>query len=225
MEITSGIHRINGIKGANCYLVITNATTLVIDTGMPGNAEKIINYVKALGKNPSKIDYIILTHADIDHIGSALELKKLTGARIAIHAGDALILAGKEGFRPAPGLLGVLLKFMMPLLHFHKVEPDLIFKDYLEIEEIEVIHTPGHTDGSICLYLPKKVIFAGDALRSDQEGNIKPPSRKFSADTALAKASIIAISKLEFDILLPGHGAPVIGRASDRVKELLMHLK
>ena len=75
------------------------------------------------------------------------------------------------------------------------------------------------------LYLPGKVIFVGDALRSDSKGNPKPPSRNFSADIAQAKASLIAISQLEFDILLPGHGAPVIGRASSKLKDLLTHLK
>ncbi len=198
---------------------------LIIDTGMPGNGQKIVNYIKALGKNPAKIDCVVLTHADIDHIGSAAELKKLSGASIAIHAGEAATLAGKEGFRPAPGLLGVLLKIITPFLRFQKVVPDVIFQDDSEIKGIKVIHTPGHTAGSICLYLSPKVILVGDALRSDQEGKIKPPARRFSLDTTRAKASIRIISELQFDILLPGHGAPIIGKAADKVKEMLKQMK
>ena len=149
MEITSGIHQINGIRGANCYLVITETKMLVIDTGMPGNGSKIINYIKGLGKNPSDINYVILTHADIDHIGSAAEMKKMTGAKLAIHASDAPILSGKSGFKTIRGPLGVLFKLMARLMRFHAVEPDVILGDDFEIDGFKVIHTPGHTNGSI----------------------------------------------------------------------------
>lgn len=105
MEITSGIHRIDGVRGANCYFVITESKMLVIDTGMPGNGNKIIKYVNRLGRNPSDINYVILTHADIDHIGSAAELKKITGAKLAIHANDAPILWARVDLSPSKGLL------------------------------------------------------------------------------------------------------------------------
>jgi hydroxyacylglutathione hydrolase len=96
MEITSGIHQIDSVRGANCYLVIDESKMLVIDTGMPGNGKKIANYVERLGKDPANISYIILTHADIDHIGSAAELKQMTRAKLAIHNADALILCDKD---------------------------------------------------------------------------------------------------------------------------------
>lgn len=226
MEIISGIHRVDGIRGANCYLYTGAAKMLVIDTGMPGNGKKIIDYVKGLGKDPSDINYIILTHADIDHIGSAAEIKQMTDAKLVIHADDALILSGKSGFKTIKGPLGMLVKLIYLLLRFHPVEPDVILKDNSEMAGFKVIHTPGHTNGSISLYLPGKVIFVGDALKSDSRGNPKPPrSRIFSLDVTQAKASLMAISVLEFDILLPGHGAPVIGKASTKLKELVEHLK
>ena len=221
MEIIPRIHKIDGTRFANCYLAITGAKMLLIDTGMPGNANKIINYVKGLGKNPSDIDYIILTHSDIDHIGSAAEMKKMTGANLVIHANDAQVLSGQSGFRTLRGPLGVLFKLMTKLMRFQSVEPDVILKDDADIGGFRVIHTPGHTDGSICAYLPGKVIFVGDALRSSSRGIPTPPSKYFSADIAKAEESLAKISELEFDILLPGHGAPVIGRASSKLKELL----
>jgi glyoxylase-like metal-dependent hydrolase (beta-lactamase superfamily II) len=227
MEITSGIHRIDGVRGANCYLVITESKMLVIDTGMPGNGNKITKYVRGLGKNPSDISYVILTHADIDHIGSAAEMKRITGAKLGIHANDAPILSGKRGFRTIRGplLVRVLFKVMTRLMRFHSVEPDVILGDDFELDGLKVIHTPGHTDGSICLYLPPKLIFVGDALRSNSKGNPKPLSKVFSADITQAKASLKAISELEFDICLTGHGAPIVGSASTKIKNLLTHLK
>ncbi len=225
MEIVSGIHQVNSIKGANCYLVITGTKMLVIDTGMPGNGDRIINYIKAIGKKPSDIDQVVLTHAHLDHIGSVAETKRMTGAKIAIHASDAPVLCGKSELNNPRGPIGPFFNLMTRLMHFHSVEPDVILENNTDIDGFKTIHTPGHTHGSICLYKQGDVIFVGDALRSDSKGNPRLPSKNFSADSVQAKASLIAIAELEFDILLPGHGAPVIGKASDKLKNLLTHLK
>ena len=225
MEIIPGIHKIDGIRGANCYLVVSGTEMLVIDTGMPGNGNRIINYIKGLGKKASDISCIVLTHADIDHVGSAAELKKMTTAKLAIHEDEAAVLAGKTRGKDVKGLLGLLFKLMSPLIRFHPIDPDIILKDNIDIAGFKVIHTPGHTNGSICLYLSGKIIFVGDALRNDSNGNPRLPSKSMSADIVQAKASLIAISELEFDSLFPGHGAPVIGQASTKLKNLVKDLK
>jgi glyoxylase-like metal-dependent hydrolase (beta-lactamase superfamily II) len=224
MEIIPGIHRIGSIRGANAYLVIGKDEMLVIDTGMPGNAKRIAAYVEGLGKNVSNIKFIILTHADIDHIGSAAELKRMTGARLAIHADDAPILRGKQSFKTIRGPLGVIFKLAMRLIRYHPAEPDIILGADSEIEGFRIIHVPGHTNGSICIYKPGKVIFVGDALKSDSSGNPKPPSRMASLDEAKARASLTTIATLDFDTLLTGHGAPVVSNASQKVKNMVAHL-
>jgi hydroxyacylglutathione hydrolase len=221
MEIIPGIHRIDGVRGANAYLVIGEDETLVIDTGMPGNAKRITAYVEGLGKNLSDIKFIILTHADIDHIGSAAELKRMTGAKLAIHADDASILSGKQSFKTIRGPLGFIFKPAMRLIRCHPVEADVILSADSEIEGFKIIHVPGHTNGSICVYKPGKVIFVGDALRSDSSGKPKPPSRISCLDDVKARASLTTISALDFDTLLPGHGAPVVGNASQKLKNML----
>lgn len=225
MEIVPGIHSINGIRGANAYLFINEGKIIAVDTGMPGNAKRIVAYTERLGKNPSDIKFIILTHADIDHIGSAAELKKITGAKLVIHADDAPILRGQQNFKAVGGPLGFVFKLAMFFMRYHPTEPDIILNDNSEVAGFKIVHTPGHTQGSICLYLPPKVIFVGDALRSDSSGNPKPPSRNLSADMVQAKASFIKISELKFEICLTGHGAPVVGSASTKIGNLLTHLK
>ena len=224
MEIMPGIHRVDGVRGANAYLVIGEDETLAIDTGMPGNANRIVAYIEGLGKNLSDIKFIILTHADIDHIGSAAELKRTTGARLVIHADDAPILRGKQSFKTIRGPLGFIFKLAMSLMRYHPAEPDIILSADSEIKGFRIIHVPGHTHGSICVYKPNKVIFVGDALRSDSSGNPKPPSRMFSLDEAKARASLITISALDFDTLLTGHGAPVVSNASQKVKNMVTRL-
>lgn len=191
---------------------------------MPGNAKRVAAYVEGLGKNPSDIKFIILTHADIDHAGSAAELKRMTGARLAIHVDDAPILRGKQSFKTIRGPLGFIFKLAMSFMRYHPAEPDIILSADSEIEGFRIIHVPGHTNGSICVYKPGKVIFVGDALKSDSRGNPKPPSRMVSLDSAKARASLITISALDFDTLLPGHGAPVVGNASQKVKNMVTRL-
>jgi len=225
MEIIPGIHRIDGVRGANAYLVIGKDEMLVIDTGMPGNAKRIAAYVEGLGKNVSNIKFIILTHADIDHAGSAAELKRMTGARLAIHADDAPILRGKQSFKAMRGPLGFMFKLAMSFMHYHPAEPDIILGADSEIEGFRIIHVPGHTNGSICVYKPGTVIFAGDALRSDSSGNPKPIFWISSLDKAKARASLKTIATLDFDTLFTGHGAPVVSNASQKVKNMVARLK
>ena len=154
----------------------------VVDTGMPRNGNLIINYVKRIGKNPSDLKIIILTHGDIDHVGSVAELKKMTSAKIAIHENDAAILSAEAKFKSVRGPLGLLFKLAAPLMGFHPVVPDIILKDNMDIAGFKVILTQGHTKGSICLYQPEKTIFVGDALKSDADGNPGPPSKIMSID-------------------------------------------
>ena len=221
MEIVPGIHRIDGVRGANAYLVISEGGMSVIDTGMPGNAKRIAAYVRGLGSGPSDIKLIVLTHADLDHIGSAAELKRMTGARLAIHANDARILSGKESFKTLRGPLGFIAKLAMRLVPFRPIDPDIVLTADSEIEGFRIVHVPGHTNGSVCIYKPGKVIFVGDALRSDSSGNLKPPSPISSLDDAKARASLVTIAGLDFDTLLPGHGAPVVGNASQKLKDMV----
>jgi hydroxyacylglutathione hydrolase len=221
MEIIQGIHRIDGVRGANAYLVIDEDGMLVVDTGMPGNAKRIAAYVERLEKNLPDIKLILLTHADLDHIGSAAELKGMSGARLAIHANDAPILSGKESFKTIRGPLGIIAKLAMRLVPFRPADPDIVLSADSEIEGFRIVRVPGHTNGSICVYKPGKVLFVGDALRSDSSGNLKPPSRISSVDAVKARASLATISVLDFDTILPGHGAPVVGNACRKLKELV----
>jgi len=221
MEIIPGIHRIDGVRGANAYLVIGEVSMMVIDTGMPGNARRIAAYVGGLGHNLSDVKLIVLTHADLDHVGSAAELKRMTGAKIAIHADDAPILRGKESFKTIRGPVGFIARLAMRLVPVRPADPDVILTADSEVEGFRIISVPGHTNGSICIYRPGKVIFVGDALRSDSRGNPRPPSRISSLDDVKARASLAAISALDFDTLLPGHGAPVVGKASQKLQNIV----
>ncbi len=94
-------------------------------------------------------------------------------------------------------------------MRFTPVKPDLLLKDSDRLFDLLVLHTPGHTDGSISLYREGKAIFVRDALRTDSSGRPRLPPGGFTVNMEQAKESIGKISRLSYGLLLPGHGAPV----------------
>jgi glyoxylase-like metal-dependent hydrolase (beta-lactamase superfamily II) len=219
-----GIHLVDGVN-ANVFLVIDGEELTVIDTGMPRNASRILGYVRELGRQPSDISRILLTHCHIDHVGSVHDLKKLTNAKVAIHQEDAEYVAGTKTYPRPKGVTGTLFKAASPFFKFKSVQPDIILKENDKVGKLTVIHTPGHTPRSISLYdSEREVLFVGDAVRFT-EGRIIGPPERFTPDMKKAVQSIGKISQLEFDVMLSGHGEPLKPNASDRIKEFYVSLK
>jgi glyoxylase-like metal-dependent hydrolase (beta-lactamase superfamily II) len=223
MEIIPGVHQIDGVNG-NCYIIMGDGMVLV-DTGLPGNTGKILTYVHdTLGGIPSDIETIILTHYHLDHTGNAYELWDITGAKVAIHVDDADYVAGIRAMPVPQGLIGLLYRMFKIFFKFKPVQPDIVLHDNDQIAGLTCIHTPGHTSGSICLYDPKfRVLFAGDTLRYS-DGKLGGPSPRFTPDMEQAEQSIKKVAGLEFDILLPGHGVPLMSGASEKVREFSLSL-
>jgi glyoxylase-like metal-dependent hydrolase (beta-lactamase superfamily II) len=219
LEVIPNIHRIDGLRGCNVYLVSDHDGLILIDTGMPGNAQKIIDYVNSINRKPSEITRIVLTHCHMDHVGSVHELKGLTNAKVAIHQDDAPYLTGEKS-QPSPkGAVGIAFKAFSPFLKSKPIQQDVLLKDGDKVGRMTVIHTPGHTPGSIALYdSEQKLIFVGDTLRY-QNGKVTGPPEHFTPDMSEALRSIKKISLLEFDLMLSGHGDPLLPNASRMVKE------
>jgi glyoxylase-like metal-dependent hydrolase (beta-lactamase superfamily II) len=214
MEIAPGIHLVEHVRGANSYLVSTSEGDAVIDTGMPGNEERIVQYIKGVGKEPGRLQYIILTHPDIDHSGSVAKLRSLTNAKVAIHAADAPRLSGEKRLKEVKGGIGMLFGLMSPFMRFTPIKPDLLLNDSDRVLDLRVVHTPGHTDGSISLYRENEAIFVGDAMRTDSGGKPHLPSAAMTADMEQARESVRKISQFQYSTLLPGHGPPITKEAS-----------
>lgn len=214
MEVTPGIHRIEHVRGANSYLVSSSEGAAIIDTGMPGNETKIVEYVRGVGIEPGRLRYIILTHSDIDHSGSAAKLRSLTNAKVAIHEADAPRLSGEKKLKEVKGGIGVVFSLMSPFVRFTPIKPDTILKDSDRVLDLTVVHTPGHTDGSISLYRENEAMFVGDAMRTDSKGKPHLPSGSMTVNMEQAKESVRKISKNQYSVLLPGHGHPITRDAS-----------
>ena len=220
MEIVPGIHQIDGING-NCYVIGGDGLTL-IDTGLPHGSAKILAYLRdVLQKNPSDIKTIILTHFHIDHTGNGVELKKASGAKVAIHEADADFVSGKKTGPSLKGVKGLVIHVLGRLFfRSPSFQPDILLKEGDTIAGLSCIHTPGHTPGSICLLDPgRKVLFCGDLLRYNGV-KLEGPPPQFTPDMGGAMQSVKKIAALDFEILLSGHGVPLRAGASEKVREL-----
>ena len=193
----------------------------VVDTGTPGKERKVVDYVATLGRKPADVSYIILTHPDADHSGSAAALKRLTGAKLAIGELDAPRLSGEKKLKETSGFGGLMLGIFGTMMKVERVKADLALKDGSAVGPLTIVDTPGHTDGSISVYLPGAAIFVGDLLRTDSAGRLKLASANMSRDMEQVKRSAEKISRLEFQKLLPGHGRPIEEGASKALRDFV----
>jgi glyoxylase-like metal-dependent hydrolase (beta-lactamase superfamily II) len=205
--------------------VVDNELTL-IDTGMPHKTKKILRYITdELQRTPSDLKTIILTHCDIDHIGNALELRNLTGAKIAAHPQDAEVIAGKKVRITPRGGMRILFKLLGSFMRVKPFQVDILISDNDSISGFTVFHMPGHTQGSIALYDSKrKVLFIGDTLGC-RDGIVQGPSKSVTMDMKQAYRSIEKLKGPDFNVLLSGHGEPLRSHASAKVTEFINQIK
>lgn len=183
-----------GILDTNCYLLLDDKSGIaaVIDPGIYD--ETLIKMLSI--PEIKKIEYILLTHGHFDHILGVKELKKMTGAKIAIHKEDEKLLVD-------PKKACVFSKEMM----IEPIQPDIFLEDgdiiSLGTLKIHVIHTPGHTEGGVC-YICQNVLFSGDTLFSGSVGRTDFDY----GNTEQILQSVQRIKNLNGDYkIMPGHGS------------------
>jgi len=205
----------------------------LIDAGLPGQAPLIRQKLSGLGLGLKDIRRILLTHQDIDHIGSAQALQEASGARVFAHEADAPYISGEKK----------LLKLDVPRLEARlaalpenereqarrlidplpRVQVDRMLKGGEELPfhgGILVVNTPGHTPGHVCYYLRRqRLLIAGDALRVDN-GALMGPSPKATLDMDMAIESLAALRELPIEGVLCYHGGFFRGNPAERLREL-----
>jgi hydroxyacylglutathione hydrolase len=218
MEIVKGVYQVEGVRGSNAYLVEDNGKLILIDTGMPRNDKKIATAIQKLGYKLTDVSTIVLTHHHPDHTGSLKKMKEITNAKVAVHISEADFVAGKT--QPKPNSL--IAKLFVVLVKAKPADVDLTLKDGDKVGRLIVIHVPGHTEGSIALLdSERKVVIVGDALFPKNDA-IKLPPARLIADSAEEKASLEKLSKFNFDIMLCGHGNPIMSEASRKLRLFLL---
>ena len=197
------VHKVSGAAfDGNVYLILDERPILV-DAGMMA-APTLRNIKKFI--DPEKIEMIVLTHCHHDHSGAAPELKKATGAK--------LLLSEKEVGAVGDDLASVAYLFGQQAPQY---EVDQTLKEGMILGtgewKLEVLETPGHSQGSLCLYEPRaKVLFSGDTVFPD--GNIGRTDM-YGGSTPDLVASIERLTGLDVEIMYPGH-MEITGRDVNR---------
>jgi glyoxylase-like metal-dependent hydrolase (beta-lactamase superfamily II) len=206
---------------ANIYIVVNENGVVIVDAGFGNAAPIIIKKIRELRRAPSDVRLIFLTHAHMDHVGGAAELRRLTGAPIALHRADiAKARAGKHNLPSGRGSTGKALEHTFNGLHlkfrYEAFEPDLFFDEGDTLREFglnaRVLRTPGHTLGSLTLALPERALLVGDAIINQ----FRVAMPLYGEDIALAFDSVRKIAELQPRILYSGHGKPFSGAALAR---------
>jgi len=147
------------------YLVYGETITL-IDTGVAGCETQIFDYIQSTGRDPSEIALIVLTHSHPDHIGAARAIQQATGCSIAAHPAERAWIEDVElqnRERPVPGFATLVGGSVQ--LDFELVDGDSIETDETRTGEMQVVHTPGHSPGSISLFMHSEgALFSGDVI-------------------------------------------------------------
>ncbi len=221
------VHLVDVSVGCNTYVIIDNGITLV-DTGLRGNVAKIYAYIEKLGYTPKDIKRIIITHAHLDHINCLHKLKEDTGAEVMVGEKDADIVSGKKPLRSMKGAFGLIFNILSVYYRYLPVSPDRLLKDGDTIDVLgglSVVYLGGHSPGNIGLYsASRKLFFSSDSIRVI-DGRLVAPHPRFTEDMPGAINAIKRISELDFNVMLPGHGSPVLKDASVKVKELYHEVK
>jgi len=199
---------------SRAYLVRQHGVALV-DTGIPGREGAIVARMKESGVSPDDIRLILLTHGHADHAGSARALRDLSGAPVAVHREDAhMVRSGRQGALNPIGTAGYVLGAVYGRkgsAHFPPLEPDIILGDSFSLNEYgirgEVIHTPGHTAGSVSLLLGNGDAIVGD-LVFPTIPNGRPGLPFFADDPDEVRASIGKVLAFQCGTIYPGHGGP-----------------
>ena len=208
MELEPGIHRIVSIDEAlpgqyapNIYLVIGNRGSVLVDTGWGREAptQELMNYIQEVG-NP-QVTHIILTHRHDDHIGGASQLHKATGATIVAHSIEKKTIQNS----------------------LDATEIGMVVEDGDSVNlgdlTIRMVHTPGHTIGSLSVFIPeRRALFTGDTVLGLGNTVIMPGH----GDMRLYLESIHKMLSYEPTVIYPGHG-PVVRNVSAKLNGIIRH--
>jgi hydroxyacylglutathione hydrolase len=184
-----------GLLGCNCSVIGDESTheALVIDPG-----DEIERILAVLQKNQLRLKQIIVTHAHIDHIGGAMKLKQATGAPILLNKNDYALVKMLDVQATwigtsAPGPV--------------EIDQSLADQEAIHCGTIKAVamHTPGHTEGSMCLYFPsEQKLIAGDTLFAGSIGRTDLPGGSFNRIITSLHDRVLALP--DETVVIPGHG-------------------
>jgi glyoxylase-like metal-dependent hydrolase (beta-lactamase superfamily II) len=231
--VADGVHLVRG-SDTNWVVLTEGESVTLVDTGYPGDRERLLDSLAAVGRSPGDVTAVLITHAHSDHLGNAEFLRRTYGIPVVAHEAE-VPHARREFLHQAtvgrvarnawrPGVLPWAVRALASGgVTDVKVGEARAFAGTgpLDLPGRPVpVHTPGHTDGHTSFHLPGTgVVISGDALVSGH-----PTSRRagpqllpamFHHRRDRAVASLGTLAALSADVLLPGHGPAHHGAVRD----------
>ena len=204
--------------------IIRGKRPVIVDTGYPGSAPAILDRLTENGIDPKSVSLILITHGHADHFGSAADLRERTGARVAIHKLDAE--AARKGQDPPLSPTGAIGRLFMSLLARRGMakapsfEPDILIEGEMDLKKFgvdgKIIHTPGHTPGSVSIALPGGEVIVGDLIMRGMLRWWQPNYPLFADNMAQLNESIQLILRRKPTKIFSGHGGPFAPKAIQR---------
>ena len=231
-QIVPDVYLIEGLRGdsGNVYLLASEGEATLVDSGLAGAVDQIEAQLQEGGFALSELQAIALTHAHGDHMGGVAELARRSGARVLAHQDEvpyveqAKTLPGASFLQQAMNWLGD-----RTLLRREPCKVDRALQDGDVVDALgglQVIHTPGHTPGSIALYQPeRRILFCGDVFfnRNPMTGRdgLQLSLPLFTLDKAQVQESARKLAALPVEVLCFGHGEPIVKEADKKLQALL----
>jgi glyoxylase-like metal-dependent hydrolase (beta-lactamase superfamily II) len=227
-ELAPGVHVLGGKKGGRVrsFLLETNGELTLVDTLFEDDGAAVLAAIRAIGRSPSDLKRIVLTHAHRSHLGGLAALKRATGATVLAHEWEADIVSGDRpaqsvGLKPTaplrtyPFQVGIFLNRPR-----HRPCPiDESVEDGAPVGPLRVLHVPGHSPGHLAFHWEeRRLLLSGDAIATWPRFEAGWPA--FTLNRDQHAESIRRLAELDAAIVGVGHGDPITDGAADRVRSL-----
>lgn len=227
-RIRKGLYQLEAAGWVNAYLIEGARGLTLVDTGHPRSAEKLAKEITEAGFDLREIEQIVITHAHFDHAGGAPFMLTKNRVKVYAHPEDAGELQGKprkRPFSPVRWLSNLVQRIWFPYRPLEIVVPLNQSTGLRGIPSWQVLHTPGHTPGSISFYQPADyILIAGDAF-FNQRGKLTLPPALINDDNAAVVKSVKKLAELPCEVLCCGHGPVIRSGAGQIMHKLAQSLK